>query len=49
MARMTIEARRRIRAMEAKRDKMIESKAKITADLIKTRVELKHARQVGGK
>jgi len=46
---MTIDARRKIRAMEAKRDKLIETSARVRADLIKTRAELKHARKSGGK
>lgn len=49
MARMTIEARRRVRAMEAKRDKLIETSARTRAELTKTRAELKHARKAGGK
>jgi membrane-bound ClpP family serine protease len=46
MAKMTIDKRRKIRQMEAKRDRLIELNAKSRADLVKIRAELKHARKV---
>ena len=44
MAVKGIEHRRKVRQLEAKRDKLMESKARATSELAKTRVELKHAR-----
>lgn len=40
----TIEQRRRVRALEAKRDKLLETKRRTIGDLAKIRVELKHER-----
>jgi len=40
----SIEMRRRIRALEAKRDKLVEVSAKSKSELTKVRAELKHVR-----
>jgi hypothetical protein len=44
MAASTIEKRRKIRALEAKRDQLQESKKKAETQLKLTRTELKHLR-----
>jgi len=41
----SIEKRRKVRALEAKRDKLMENKSKATAELSKVRAELKHTRR----
>lgn len=41
---MTIERRKKIRALEAKRDSLTESKKKAAQQLAVVRAELKHAR-----
>ena len=41
----SVEKRRKIRALEAKRDTLIESKKKSISDLAKIRAELKHLRK----
>jgi hypothetical protein len=42
----SIEMRRRIRVLEAKRDKMQEMGAKSKSELAKVRAELKHLRSI---
>jgi hypothetical protein len=44
MATSSIEKRRRIRALEAKRDVLMESKTKSQTELAKVRAELKSVR-----
>jgi len=41
----SLEQRRRIRALEAKRDMLMESKKKNASELAKVRAELKHQRK----
>jgi hypothetical protein len=45
MATKGIEHRRKVRAIEARRDKLMEASQKARAELAKTRVELKHMRR----
>ena len=45
MATKGIAHRRKVREIEAKRDKLMEQSAKVRAELAKTRVELKHIRR----
>jgi hypothetical protein len=45
--RTSIAHRRKIRELEAKRDKLLDSQAKVKADLITTRANLSHLRKVG--
>lgn len=44
MAKQNIEKRRRIRALEARRDKLMVSKSANTTELAKVRAELKSVR-----
>ena len=44
MAKSSIEKRRKIRALEAKRDLLMASKSKSTTELAKVRAELKSVR-----
>jgi hypothetical protein len=44
MATKSLDQRRKIRALEAKRDSLSETKAKATQALAVTRAELKHMR-----
>jgi hypothetical protein len=44
MAKSSIDKRRRIRALEAKRDALMESKNKNSTELVKIRAELKQVR-----
>lgn len=48
MARSTIEHRRKVRAAETKRDKLIEGNQKNRHELAKARAELKSLRSAGG-
>lgn len=41
----TIEQRRKIRALEAKRDQLLETKSRAVSELAKIRAELKHHRK----
>lgn len=45
MAASNIEKRRKIRALEAKRDALMEAKGKNASELAKVRAELKHQRR----
>lgn len=45
MAVKTISDRRKLRAMEAKRDKLLESASKAKADLVSVRADIKHMRR----
>lgn len=44
MAKSSIEKRRKLRALEAKRDALLESKTKSATELAKVRAELKSVR-----
>lgn len=45
MSSSNIDKRRKIRALEAKRDQLTETKNKSVSELAKIRAELKHARK----
>ena len=45
----SITHRRKIRELEAKRDKLLESQLKAKADLVQVRANLKHMRATGAK
>ena len=45
MAIKGIAHRRKVREVEAKRDRLMEQSAKVRGELAKTRVELKHIRK----
>lgn len=49
MAKTTIQYRRQVRALEAKRDKLVEDNAKKRTELAKVRTELKMLRAEGAK
>lgn len=49
MARTTIEHRRKIREMEAKRDRLLQAQEKAKHELAKTRAELRSQRKSGAK
>ena len=49
MAKSTIQHRRQVRALEAKRDKLVEDAAKRKTELAKVRTELKLLRATGAK
>lgn len=43
----TLQKRRRVRELEAKRDKLLEMAKKVKSDLVNTRALLKHTRKEG--
>lgn len=45
MAAKTLQQRRKLRELEAKRDKLLEAKQKALRDLVQVRSELKHTRK----
>jgi len=45
----SIAHRRKLRELEAKRDKLMEASEKAKADLVQVRAQLKHTRAVGAK
>jgi len=46
---MTIDQRRKLRAAEAKRDSLLQTKQKATAGLATARAEIKHLKQRGSR
>jgi hypothetical protein len=49
MAKSTIQHRRKVRELEAKRDRLMESQSKNKNELVKVRAELKQMRRAGAR
>jgi len=48
-AKTSIQHRRQVRELEAKRDRLLQNQEKTRADLATVRTQLKHVRKVGAK